>query len=220
MGCEIKPVYYLGQCKRKDHAVKKADMRLVVYVQVCKVLVVCVQVCKVLVVCVQVCKVLVVFVQVCKVLVVCVQVFKALVVYVQLCKALVVYVQVVSSVTAQLSGVGLSITAVVLYSINLALLRMDWLCNDWHYGYYRRESTGTPIDNSSDMEKCLEGLSIIKVIINIIIYDLIIHRLEFTTCLAIITSILRLHFILQLYSSLLLIHYLTILISLLLIHYI
>ncbi|XP_059920798.1 LOW QUALITY PROTEIN: uncharacterized protein LOC132467494 [Gadus macrocephalus] len=72
---------------------------------------------------------------------------------------------VVSSVTAQLSGVGLSITAVVLYSINLALMSMSWLCEDYHYDYYRRESTGTPIDNSSDMEKCLEGLSIIKAIL-------------------------------------------------------
>ena len=126
LGCEIKPVYYLGQCKRTDHAVKKADMRLVVYVQVCKVLVVCVQVCKVLVVCVQVCKVLVVFVQVCKVLVVCVQVFKAL----------VVYVQVLSSVTAQLSGVGFSITAVVLYFINLFSGEGgNWPCENNRYDF-------------------------------------------------------------------------------------
>ncbi|CAL8355544.1 unnamed protein product [Arctogadus glacialis] len=72
---------------------------------------------------------------------------------------------VVSSVTAQLSGVGFSITAVVLYSINLALIRMSWPCVDHHYDYYHRESTGTPIDNSSDTEKCLEGLSIIQAIL-------------------------------------------------------
>ncbi|CAL8261624.1 unnamed protein product [Boreogadus saida] len=71
---------------------------------------------------------------------------------------------VVSSVTAQLSGIGLSIAAVVLYSINLAVMPMSWLCKDYRYNNYY-ESTGTPIDNSSDMEKCLEGLSIIQAIL-------------------------------------------------------
>ncbi|XP_056457441.1 high affinity immunoglobulin epsilon receptor subunit beta-like [Gadus chalcogrammus] len=73
---------------------------------------------------------------------------------------------VVSSVTAQLSGVGFSITAVVLYFINLFHGEGgSWPCENNRYDYYRRESTGAPIDYSSDIEKCLEGLSIIKAIL-------------------------------------------------------
>ena len=127
---------------------------------------------------VQVCKVLVVYVQVCKV--VYVQVCKVQVVYVQVCEVLVVCVQMVSSVIAQLSGIGLSITAVVLYTINLFEIDMRWPCEEYHY--YRGYGTANPIDTSSNMEKCLEGLGIIMVIINIIIYDLIINTLEHTSC--------------------------------------
>ena len=96
--------------------------------------------------------------------------------YDQLCKVPVVCVQMVSSVIAQLSGIGFSGTAVVMNSINLALIGMSWTCEDYHY--YGDDSTANPTDNSSDMEKCLENLSIIEVIINIIIYDIIIHILE------------------------------------------
>ena len=150
-------------------------VKLLLYVQVCKVLVVYVQVCKV--VYVQVCKVQVVYVQVCEV--VYVQVCKVQVVYVQVCEVLVVCVQMVSSVIAQLSGIGLSITAVVLYTINLFGIRMRWPCEEYRH-YYSGYGTANPIDTSSDMEKCLEGLSILTVIINIIIYDLIINTHELT----------------------------------------
>ncbi|CAL8355531.1 unnamed protein product [Arctogadus glacialis] len=72
---------------------------------------------------------------------------------------------VVSSVTAQLSGVGFSITAVVLYSINLFYGEDgSWPCENNRYDF-RSRSTGPPIDYSSDIEKCLEGLSIIKAIL-------------------------------------------------------
>ncbi|XP_059922093.1 uncharacterized protein LOC132468374 [Gadus macrocephalus] len=72
---------------------------------------------------------------------------------------------VVSSVTAQLSGVGFSITAVVLYFINLFSGEGgSWPCEDNRYDF-GSWSTGAPIDYSSDMEKCLKGLSIIKAIL-------------------------------------------------------
>ncbi|CAL8248352.1 unnamed protein product [Lota lota] len=71
---------------------------------------------------------------------------------------------VVSSVSAQMAGIVFSITAVVLYSINQAEMYIYWPCQ--RYDYYDRQwgwSTPTPIN--TDLQKCLEGLSIIKTIL-------------------------------------------------------
>ncbi|KAG7251521.1 hypothetical protein CRUP_032686 [Coryphaenoides rupestris] len=71
---------------------------------------------------------------------------------------------VVSSVCAHLAGVAFAIAAVVLYSINLAVMSFWWLCRDDNYYYSSWAPTNTP-RSPEDMERCLEGKRIIQMVL-------------------------------------------------------
>ncbi|KAJ3598196.1 hypothetical protein NHX12_001707 [Muraenolepis orangiensis] len=73
---------------------------------------------------------------------------------------------VVSSVSAHLAGVAFSITAVVLYSINLSSMSFWRTCNQY-YNYYNRWDTTTtpPPGREVDLQKCLEGKRIISMVV-------------------------------------------------------
>lgn len=59
-----------------------------------------------------------------------------------------------------LFGVLFAIAAIVLYSIDLALQSLWWLCNDDYQGYY--DTTRSPAENVL-MEKCYEGKELVLV---------------------------------------------------------
>ncbi|XP_071376139.1 transmembrane protein 176A-like [Centroberyx affinis] len=103
---------------------------------------------------------------------------------------------VIVNVLFNLAGVGFAIAAIVLYSINLAMIGMYWLCErDYDYGgwYERRErptQAPTPSDEQrSMMEKCLEGKAIILMLlrsINIVLIVVSVLQL----CLVISSAVL------------------------------
>lgn len=65
-----------------------------------------------------------------------------------------------------LFGVLFAIAAIVLYSIDLAITSLWWLCNDDYHDYY--DTTWSPAENVI-MEKCYKGkeLILVSVIMNI-----------------------------------------------------
>ncbi|XP_028437140.1 high affinity immunoglobulin epsilon receptor subunit beta-like isoform X2 [Perca flavescens] len=67
---------------------------------------------------------------------------------------------VIVNVILNLAGVAFAITAIVLYSLNMARIYVWWTCrnydNNYYSGYRRQTTTPTPGENIM-MEKCLEG---------------------------------------------------------------
>ncbi|KAK0155554.1 1-phosphatidylinositol phosphodiesterase [Merluccius polli] len=76
---------------------------------------------------------------------------------------------VVSSVSAHLAGVGFSIAAVVLYSMNLAEMSFWRLCRDdddyYFYHYHHSSSTTASPDRQDTLRRCLEGQRIITMVL-------------------------------------------------------
>ncbi|KAM6935108.1 uncharacterized protein PEZ65_005530 isoform 2-T3 [Lycodopsis pacificus] len=68
---------------------------------------------------------------------------------------------VIVNVMLNLAGVAFSITAIVLYSINIGQIRMWWMCsryNDYYNSGYRDSTDPTQSPGETYMkEKCLEG---------------------------------------------------------------
>ncbi|XP_038566634.1 transmembrane protein 176B-like [Micropterus salmoides] len=91
------------------------------------------------------------------------------------------------SVVLNLSGVAFAITAIVLYSINVASIYLWWLCNqDYYYGYT------TPSPSSKEkalMESCLASKAMVLMLIRSINAVLIVlSALEL--CLVISSTVL------------------------------
>lgn len=66
-----------------------------------------------------------------------------------------------------LSGIGFAVAAIILYSIDLAITWLRWICDDDYSYEYRMLSP----DEQIMREKCLEGEALVEVSVPNVISD-------------------------------------------------
>ncbi|XP_076006501.1 membrane-spanning 4-domains subfamily A member 15-like [Genypterus blacodes] len=97
---------------------------------------------------------------------------------------------VISNVMLNLAGVAFAITAIVLYSINIAEIRLYWLCDRENDYWYRSRTTVAPSpDEKYLMERCMDGKAIILMLLRGINAVLIIMS-ALQLCLTISSAVL------------------------------